>query len=162
MQEQSELPALKDALVDSEVMPYAIQLNSEIHNSWPKATTVLFETWGYENGDKQYCPTNPTLCSYSLMQDQISRSYGLMAQSTGALLAPVGEAWRIVRTTHPEINLYQDDRHPSMSGTYLAAAVLYMAIFKKDVLGASPLSLDNKTADIVQEAAEQAMTPRSE
>jgi len=155
LQEQSELPALQDSLVNSEVIPYAIQLDDDIHASWPKARTVFFETWGYQNGDTQYCPTNPTLCSYPLMQNQLTKSYGIMAQKTGGIIAPVGEAWRLVRNTHPEINLYADDRHPSVNGTYLAAAVIYMTLFKKDIAGASPLALDKKTAAILQNAASQ-------
>ena len=160
LQEQSELPALADSRVDSEVMPFAAELDQDIHRSWPKATTVFFETWGYRDGDAQFCPTNPTLCDYALMQGQLSKSYGAMAQKTSGLLAPVGKAWRLVRNSHPEIELYADDRHPSVNGTYLAAAVMYMTVLKKDISGAAALSVDPKTAKILQDVARQAVFGR--
>jgi len=155
LQEQSEMPALQDSRVSNEVIPYALQLDSLIHPQRSVAKTVFFETWGYKDGDAQYCASTPTLCNYTVMQNQLTKSYHLMAQKTGALLAPVGEAWQTVRQTHPEIPLYGDDRHPSPEGTYLAACVFYETLFKKDVAGASSLTLDKFRAKILQQVASQ-------
>ncbi len=155
LQEQSEMPALQDSRVNNEVIPYALQLDSLVHPLGSTTKTVFFETWGYKDGDPQYCTYSPTLCNYTAMQNQLSKSYYEMVQKTGALLAPVGEAWQVVRQTHPEIQLYQDDRHPSTAGTYLAACVFYVTLFNKSVANASPLTLDPPTAKILRQIAEQ-------
>jgi hypothetical protein len=158
LQEQSELPALADSRVDEQVIPYATELDNLIHSSEPLTKTVFFETWGYKDGDSGYCAAAPTLCNYAVMQDQLSKSYNLLAQKTGGLLAPVGEAWRLAQQTHPEIELYQTDgKHPSAEGTYLAACVFYMTLFNKNVTGASRLSLSSSRAKILQQIAEQAV-----
>jgi hypothetical protein len=155
LQEQSEMPALQDLRVDNEVLPYALDLNTDIHNANPAAKTVFYETWGYQNGDSQYCRSTPTLCNYAVMQDQLIKSYSMLVQKTGGLLAPVGQAWQKVRQAHPEINLYADDRHPTPAGTYLAACVFYITLFNKPVIGASPLTLDKSQAKILQQIAGQ-------
>jgi len=72
-------------------------------------------------------------------------------------LAPAGEAWQLARQTHPEINLYADDRHPSTAGTYLAACVFYITLFNKPVTGATSLTLDKSQAKILRQIAEQAV-----
>ena len=40
-----------------------------------------------------------------------------------------------MRETHPEIDLYADDKHPSREGTYLAAATIYASIFQTSPVG---------------------------
>jgi len=159
LQDQSELPALPDYRVGNEVMPYALQLDGFIHAPGSVAKTVFFQTWGYKHGDPQYCAATPTLCTYMSMQDQLSRSYDLMAQKTGGILAPVGEAWRLSQQAHPEFELYQGDgKHPSPEGTYLAACVFYMILFKKDVAGAANLAIDPAHASFFQKIAKQAVS----
>ena len=156
LQEQSGFPALQDERVAKEVMPYAQQLDEMVHRTLPGASTVLFETWGYKDGDAQYCPAVPTLCDYTIMQDQLQKSYQAMSIRTGSLLAPVGEAWRLARQSHPEIELYSPDgKHPAPTGTYLAACVFYMTLFNKDITGAAALDIDPGTAKILQEIAEE-------
>ncbi len=156
LQEQSELPAVQDSRVSNEVIPYALKLSDNVREASPTASVVFFQTWGYKDGDPEYCKATPTLCDYKSMQDQLSRSYGRMAQQSGGLPSPVGEAWRLTRATHPEIELYQSDgKHPSVEGTYLAAAVFYMTLFQKDVTGASSLNIDPGHAKILRQIAKQ-------
>ena len=45
-----------------------------------------------------------------------------MARDNQALVAPVGEAWWIVREERPDIALYADNTHPNPTGTYLSKA----------------------------------------
>ena len=158
LQEQSELPALQDSLVSTEVLPYAQELNDTVHQSSSSAKTIFFETWGYKNGDQKYCGGVPTLCSYTTMQAQLHRSYSAMAHQNSGLLAPVGEAWALTRQLHPDIELYgPDGMHPSQEGTYLSACVFYMVLFNKDVIGAAPLGIDQPRAHILQLMARQAI-----
>lgn len=151
IQEQSEIPALSQSFVDINVVPYAIKLATIIRKSNPAAKIIYFETWGYRNGDPYNCDENPTVCSYELMQESLSKSYLRMAQETSGTVAPVGQAWGKVRKNYPIIELYRDDSHPSETGTYLAACVMYKTIFKKAVTGASSLSIPKSNAVVLQQ-----------
>ena len=79
------------------------------------ASPMLFLTWA-----RQSTPA---------AQDRITRAYAALARETGARLAPVGEAWRLVRMRHPNLALHAPDgTHPSPLGSYLAAATIWSAI----------------------------------
>jgi hypothetical protein len=161
IQEQSELPALGDSRVKNEVLQYANTLTGLVRKPVTKAKPIFYETWGYKDGDIKYCASTPTLCSYSAMQDQLLKSYSQMAEQGNGLLAPVGEAWRLVIKTHPEINLYSSDGiHPAPEGSYLAACVFYTKLFNKPVLGATPLNINPDVAKILQQTAEQTIFKR--
>jgi hypothetical protein len=57
----------------------------------------------------------------------------MMADSNHAILSPVGEVWKYIRTNFPSIELYQsDESHPSIAGSYAAACSFYTALFRKD------------------------------
>ncbi len=59
----------------------------------------------------------------------------MAAERTGGVLCPVGPVWRRLRTTNPEIELYQpDNSHPSMAGTLASAYSFYSVFFKDDVM----------------------------
>lgn len=155
LQEQSEFSALSDAKVAQQMFPFASDLNDLIKTN-SHSQTVFFETWAHKNGDQDLCNDNPTLCSYDVMQDQVYKSYSIITQETGGILAPVGEAWRNVLITHPEITLFQQDsEHPRQEGTYLAACVFYITLFNRDVSKASPLTIDPKVAGILKTVAKQ-------
>jgi hypothetical protein len=156
LQEQSELPTNPAYQVAQFVTPYAIQLNNDILQANPKAKTVFYETWGYKNGDTQFCPTNPAVCTYKDMQERLNNAYQMLATQTSAKLAPVGEAWSLARKLYPNINLYQsDDKHPSEQGTYLAACVFYVTLFNKPVVGAAALDLSKQDAAALQQIAQE-------
>jgi hypothetical protein len=156
LQEQSEMPVFADYWLDKLVTPYAKNLNALIIQMHPSAKTVFYETWGYKNGDQTYCTSTPDFCSYGSMQNSLNKSYKKLADDNSTILAPVGEAWSLVRKTNPEIELYQSDgKHPSPEGTYLAACVFYISIFNKNVVGASSLNLDPGKAKILQNIAAQ-------
>ena len=96
----------------------------------------------------------------------VGDSYRMAAKDIGAALLPAGEAWRIAEKTAPGIKLYSaDGLHPTVAGSYLAAAVIYARLFGKSPIGlAARLTLPSgKTAEvspedakILQESAAQA------
>jgi len=54
----------------------------------------------------------------------------------GALVVPVGLAFELSRRDNPAIDLYWDDhKHPSLAGTYLAACVFYAALYGRSPEG---------------------------
>jgi hypothetical protein len=91
-------------------------------------TTILFATWARPAGDPYY--KDPTSGgSPAVMQTRLDSAYATLAQNTGATLAPVGVAYERAKQVAPEIRLLDGTQHPSPAGTYLAAAVLFHAIF---------------------------------
>ena len=79
-----------------------------------------------------------------------------MAQQLGVGLSPVGIAWEIVRRERPEIDLYvKDGSHPSYAGSYLAAAVGYLTLFKEPFKADTPVLLDPEVAKYLRSVAER-------
>lgn len=100
------------------------------------ATTVLFETWARPTSDPYYKePTSGG--SPAAMQARLDSAYATLAKETGATLAPIGVAWERVQRIAPEIRLLDGTQHPSPAGTYLAAAVLFRAMFNASPMGSS-------------------------
>jgi hypothetical protein len=133
LQEQSQIPSFPISQVESECFPFAAALNEEILEFNECAETVFYMTWGRENGDAQNCPNWPPVCTYEGMDDLLSERYMTMAADNEAIVSPVGELWRVIRTNHPEIDLYDSDgSHPSAVGSYAAAVAFFTTIFRAD------------------------------
>jgi hypothetical protein len=92
------------------------------------AKTVLFSTWARPAGDPYY-NDRTSGGSPAVMQTRLNSAYTLLAQNTGARLAPVGLAWEHAQQIAPEIKLLDGTQHPSAAGTFLAAAVLFRVVF---------------------------------
>lgn len=70
--------------------------------------------------------------SRSFDLNNVILSYAKAAEKTGALLCPVGIAWKNVWQVNPGVSLYGPDGfHPGMDGTVLAAMTIYAAIAEK-------------------------------
>ncbi len=83
---------------------------------------------------------------------------------TGGVFLPVGEAWRTVRETYPDIQIYSGDGyHPGPIGTYLAALVIYERITGKDsqllppraVVAGVTMTVNEETVRRLQKIAHQ-------
>ena len=118
--------------------------------------TMLYLTWGRENGNSIY-QSGGYGQEFDDMQDYLTENYLQLASLIDAEVAPVGEAWREVIQNHPQINLFTGDgSHPSLAGSYLAACVFYIAFFHEPVSGAwSPPGLSTSTAQQLQLVADQ-------
>jgi hypothetical protein len=106
------------------------------------AKPVFFMSWAYQNKPE--------------MTAGLAEAYTVAGNDNEALVIPAGLAFARVVKEHPEINLYiVDKRHPTLAGTYLAAATSYAAMFKQSPVGLKyTAGLDEKTAAILQEAAQ--------
>ena len=125
------------------------------------STPVLYQTWARKAGDPIYAdPISGG--SPEAMQDGLTAAYATLAMETGAAVAPVGEAWRIAWTDHPEVELYAaDGSHPSAAGTYLAACVVYIVLTGKAAPeGGLPGNVEPADAAALREAATQATAGR--
>lgn len=163
LQAQSQEPAFPPAQVAQQTLPYALILDSIIHQNDSCTKTIFYETWGRKYGDASNCPFYPPICTYSGMQDRLKASYKLFADTCQALLAPAGEAWRQSIALDSSLNLYQgDNSHPSMEGSYLTACVFYEVIFNKSVVNNSFFaSVDPAVALALQQIAHAVVTDSS-
>jgi hypothetical protein len=76
------------------------------------AKPVIMQTWGYKS--------NPLLIR------PITKEYGKLSLATKTDMVPAGELFMEARKWRPDLELFQDDKHPSSNGTYL----LGLAFFK--------------------------------
>lgn len=154
LQEQSQLPSFPISQVENECFPYAQQLSQMIREKGNEEV-AFYMTWGRKNGDASNCANYPPLCTYEGMDSLLYERYTMMAEQNSAVISPVGRVWHYLRTHHPEIELYNsDESHPSVAGTYAAAATFYTILFKKSPLNASGLTLDANTAAAIRQAAQ--------
>ncbi|MGY8670919.1 MAG: hypothetical protein ACKVJ7_07710, partial [Candidatus Poseidoniales archaeon] len=131
--------------------------------------TILMMTWGRRAGDSVNTQRFP---DFSTMQDELASGYldyrdNITANGDTAWVAPVGLSFEHI---HDQIvadggtptssgntfyNLYSSDgSHPSLSGSYLAAAVIYATLTGDDPVGLShSTSLSNALVLELQQAA---------
>jgi hypothetical protein len=117
LQEQSQGPAVPD-WYPTHTIPALASLTTRIRRDG--ATPLLFETWGYRDGDQVNGSNN-----YAMMQASLQDGYAQIASSQHIGVAPVGDAWAMALGQQPSLPLWASDgHHPSLEGSYLAAAVL--------------------------------------
>lgn len=98
---------------------YGQKLDAEIKKQG--ARTILFMTW-----ENKTAGTQPT----------ISKTYAELAVKLKAQLAPVGNAWAMALAADKSLVLHDKDaKHPSKTGSYLAACVFYATIYGKSPEG---------------------------
>lgn len=91
--------------------------------------------------------------------DDVSLSYRMAADSSGAGLYPAGEAWRAAWARHPPLALYGPDSfHPSLMGSYLAALTIYRGVTGRTPPSLTGLGISPGAEDILQAAAAEAAT----
>ena len=151
LQGQSQEPSFQFEQVNSQSLPYAVQLADSAKAIQPCSQVNFFMTWGRQNGDPQWDSIN----TFDKMNGRLRDAYLRIADSANAAVSPVGVAWKYVRDNHPNINLYQQDgSHPSLEGSYLAACVFYSSLFHKSSVGSSyNPGIDQSTATILQAVA---------
>ncbi len=126
LQEQSMFLAMDPAFYKQNSVPWAIALAGQVRAK----RIVLLETWAYQNGNPSFVTgLNDT---YAKMQARLKSGYEYTAAQLVAggfknvSIAYAGEAWsRALR-----YKLWQKDgQHPRLPGSYLAACVVYRAIY---------------------------------
>lgn len=160
LQEQSQLPALSDRYFAQKTLPFAAKLSDRAREVSPETKVVFYMGMAHKNGDPLNKDAVPEVGRYDGMQRRINAAYRQMARQNRASVVPVGETWARMRAKHPEIELYADDRHPSVAGTYLAACVFYTSLFSERCQGAyRPSSLNEETALKIQQLSDDVLSP---
>lgn len=158
LQEQSSMPAMSTQSVAREVYPAAHRLDSLIHAASPQAHVVFYMTWGHKYGNRKPIAGYPPINTYEGMQERLITSYLEMTYDNGAWCAPVGMAWRRVRSERPDLQLYrQDCFHPSAAGSYLAANVIFTTIFRRRYQSDYTADLAPDVAEYLQQTAQQSV-----
>jgi hypothetical protein len=105
------------------------------------AKPVFFMSWAYSD--------------VPAMTAQLAEAYTTAANDNDAFVIPAGLAFGKSVEQRPALNLYvADKRHPSVAGTYLAAATTYGALFRKSPVGLKyTAGLNQETAEFLQTTA---------
>ena len=86
----------------------------------------------------------------------VSQSYAAAAKEVDGLLLPVGDAWRAAWLADATLPLYASDGlHPSASGTYLAALVIYAQLFGAPAPSVPVPSAAQAGATVLQRIAQE-------
>ena len=151
--------------VDQNVVGEMGKMVAKVKEKSPNAKCIIEMTWGRKNGNnatkskklQSLVQAHPEFfASYEAMQKVIIANTSAMAKELGVGLSPVGVAWEIVRRERPDINLYvKDGSHPSDAGSYLAAAVGYLTLFKEPFKADTPIRLDPEVAKYLRSVAER-------
>ncbi|WP_421906244.1 DUF4886 domain-containing protein [Mameliella sp.] len=117
------------------------------------AKTALYMTPAYSDEHRRYDPG---------MFDKVDAGYTAAGNTLDALVIPVGLAFEMAYERQPDINLHKDfdGSHPTLLGTYLAAATTYAALYGESVVG-NPYdyfgSVSEEDAAFLQLVAEDAV-----
>lgn len=153
LQAQSQEPSFPDNQVDTQTIPYAIQIADSVYANRFCSEVMMFMTWGRKDGDPQWAP----ISTFEGMNGRLRSAYMRMADSVQGSVSPVGSAWAWVRANYPSLgdSLYVGDgSHPSVAGSYLIACTFYASLFRENPIGSSyTAGLSNTTIGILQQAA---------
>lgn len=128
LQEQSLLPCIDEGAFISAVKRLC-QISSHIG-----AKVILYQTWAYDDNTERLTSTGMT---YSEMASKLKAAYGKAASESGAAVAPVGDMFARVKNSDYVTRLINanDGYHPSSTGSYLAACVIFRTITGKSTIG---------------------------
>jgi hypothetical protein len=118
----------------------AFKKNAEVARKYG-ARPVYFMSWAYKDAPP--------------MTAQLADAYTTMGNANDALVIPAGLAFAKSIAARPNLELYAPDkRHPSLAGTYLAAATSYAALTGKSPVGNTyKAELDAETVAFLQQVA---------
>lgn len=117
---------------ENPVFPSVKALKEKIIDNCDSTKIVLCMPWAFEDG---MIWLSGWTDEYPEMQAKIYENTILIADSLNLVIAPVGWAWNSVlqEKNYPLHYLHLSDwSHPSMSGSFLMACVIYSTIFMED------------------------------
>ncbi len=119
---------------NSACFPANNRVRDSVYKNNPCAHVIWFSGWGYQGGIPTQIPGDNT----TVMNNRIDSNYQYLNDqypTKKELIAPFGKAWNAAIAVQPSIDpvlFYTDGNHPSATGQYSNAAVLYTMIFKQD------------------------------
>lgn len=154
-QEGTARAALSDGDWDVLIMqqgPSSLPANQENLRTWTQNWAEAARAEGTEPALYMVWPSEARSADFP----GVIQAYTNAAGAARAELYPVGSAWLLAWEREPATPLYGPDRfHPSPTGTYLAALVIYGALSGRAVVGLpARLTLSNGTLTIREERAQ--------
>lgn len=136
------------------IMDDARNLVNRVRMYSPDGQIILERTWAYSGsayggfGDMDH------------FDALIAKGAKQIATNTHTSLSPIGEAFTLCRTEHPEIMLYDpDEKHPSAYGAYLKSCVNYQIIYHTPfTAAAATCGLDDTVCAYLRSIAERVTT----
>jgi hypothetical protein len=117
LQEQSTLPIKNATRMHENVREFDALIRAA------GARTVLYMTWARQD-------TPPAA------QQAIADAYTSVGKEIGAIVVPVGLAWRAYLAKHKAPVLHDADKsHPTLAGSYLAACTFHAVLFGGEPVG---------------------------
>jgi len=114
--------------------------DNQIKQKSPGATTFLYAHW--ERQDR------------AGSQPIIDSLYSSLGSQLDATVVPAGDTWARLKEVRPDIPLYTDVVHPTLPGSYAAAATFYATFYGQSPVGfAPPPGLNATDALAIQNAA---------
>ncbi|MBE6637561.1 MAG: DUF4886 domain-containing protein [Ruminococcaceae bacterium] len=154
LQEQSLLPC-----TDPDGFAAAVKKLCTVVHRMTSAKVILYQTWAYKNGSEKLTATG---MSYEEMNSRLRNAYRTASQDNGAILAPVGDLFAYVYASDHITHLINrnDNYHPSASGSYLAACVIFKVITGKTTIGLPcPASVSLYNLSVIQKVSDTMITP---
>ena len=122
IQEQSRIPS-QPIKRYTQMLPAVMRLAWEARASG--AMPMLYQTWGYRNGDKHRADDD-----FFEMNQRLRRGYDVSSFIGGLPVVRVGDAWESEMTYGRGDRLFmRDGLHPSDDGVRLSARVFYESLF---------------------------------
>ena len=115
------------------------------------AEVVLNMTWAHEEGTRVYKKKRGL--TQKKFQKKVYDLYTAAGEVNDALVANSGVAF-LRCENYEDIDLYKDERHPSVEGSYLSACTLYTTIFQENVPELN-VQVSKKTGKILRRIAEK-------
>lgn len=135
------------------ILKDAQELTDRIHIYSPNAHIYLEQTWAFPDDNFG------RFGSYEAFDKLLQQGTAKVAKGIKAKVSPIGEAFKVCRTTHPEIELYTPDlKHPSAYGAYLKACVTYVALFGTPITHDTDCGLNPETCTVLRSIANKLIT----
>ncbi len=138
IQEQSQIPSI-DYYRYNSMYPSLTDLKALVKQFNPCARIIAYMTWGRRFGGQQCDPTNtncsPVFVDFNHMQDSLISAYSEISDILNIQCAPVGVTWQNILNDTTLILHSNDNSHPNIDGSYVAALTIYSSIWKKPSSG---------------------------
>ena len=151
IQEQSQIPTI-DYYRYNDMYPALTELKALAEQYNPCVKLITYMTWGRRFGGQQCDQGNvncsPVFVDFNHMQDSLTSAYTQISDSLSIQCAPVGVSWQNVLNDTNLVLHSNDNSHPALEGSYLAALTIFSCIWKIPSYGNSYTA--GLSTDIVQ------------
>lgn len=94
------------------------------------AKMILFMSWAPLKGHRDYKKLSHIVPTKAAYERKLKETFTNLAAKYNAIVAPVGTAFSKCQKKYPNIRLIRKDKsHPTATGSYLSACVMYQTIF---------------------------------